>query len=46
MRLSELVELVGESDGYLFFSIDGIKYEIDEVVEDDDDEIIVSGFTE
>ncbi len=47
MRLSELLELVDDDhDGYLFFKVDGVKYEIDELIEDDKDEIILAGFME
>lgn len=47
MRLSELLELVdNDHDGFLFFSVDGIKYEIDNLIDSDEDEILLSGFEE
>ena len=42
MKLSELVELA--EDGYLFFTIDGVKYEIDELIDDTSDEVLLAGF--
>lgn len=47
MKLSELLELVDDdSDGYLFFTVDGVKYEIDELVGADKDIILLAGFAE
>lgn len=46
MKLSELIELVDNTDGYLFFIAGGIKYEIDELIADSDDIILLAGFVE
>ena len=46
MKLSELIELVGENDGYLFFTADGVKYEIDDLIDDSGDIILLAGFAE
>ena len=42
MKLSELVELA--EDGYLFFVVDGVKYEIDELIDDTGGEVVLSGY--
>ncbi len=47
MRLSKLLDLIDdESDGYLFFTVDGVKYEIDELIDDDNDVILLAGSAE
>lgn len=44
MRLKELNDLVCDDEGYLFFVVDDVKYEISELVDDSSEEIILSGF--
>ncbi len=45
MKLSELQELVHD-DGWLFIVIDGVKCEIDELIDDSDDIILLAGHKE
>ncbi|KKK63600.1 hypothetical protein LCGC14_2992650 [marine sediment metagenome] len=43
MTLKELNELAENENAYLFFSIDGVRYEIDNLIGSDEIEITLSG---
>ena len=44
MTLKELNELAENENAYLFFSIDGVKYEIDNLIDSDEMQILLSGY--
>ena len=44
VTLKELNELAENENAYLFFSMDGVKFEIDNLIDSDEIEIILSSF--
>ena len=44
MKLSKLLELVDDdNDGYLFIMINGVRCEIDGIIDDSDIELLLTG---